>query len=122
MSRNHVISEKVLEKTIALILKHDEGIKLAERFIAGHKQHQRQLKEFVRANWSGDRAGFDVLKEAIVAGKGHGQSHYTNPRDRLFDQAKADAATIRAYREARDYINAKEESCPINESSSTSLS
>ena len=90
-----IISEKLLPTTLHLIELHEQQLKSARMLIRGVEHQIATLKEFVRANYTGDVEAFEELVMYVKTNVGTSHRHYTKWGD--------DALTARYFNEAREW-------------------
>ena len=95
MAKRRIIREKVLPVTLRLIELHEQQVKSARMLIRGVEYQIATLKEFVRANYTGDVEVFKELAKCVKTNVGTSHRHYTKWGD--------DALTARYFNEAREW-------------------
>jgi hypothetical protein len=74
------ISEKVLPVTLSLIDKHEQQLKLMREMIRGVEYRIGNLKDFVRANVTGDKEAFKAIAAVVTKNVGNSRRYYDNDR------------------------------------------
>lgn len=90
-----MVNEKVLPTTLHLIELHEQQLKSARMLIRGVEHQIATLKEFVRANYTGDKEAFKELVMYVRTNTGTSYRRYTKWGD--------DALTARYFNEAREW-------------------
>ena len=74
------ISEKVLPVTLSLIDKHEQQLKLMREMIRGVEYRIGNLKDFVRANVTGDKVAFAAIATVVTKNVGSSRRYYSDHR------------------------------------------
>ena len=88
-----MVNEKVLPTTLNLIELQEQQLKSARALVKGVENQIATLKEFVRANYTGDKEAFSTLAMLVKSNVCTPTRHYNKPADailtpRYFNEAQ----------------------------------
>jgi hypothetical protein len=102
------IHEGMLHNTVAMLELCQRQRALAEELLRSYDCRIATLKEFIRANITGDQQGFKLLAPMVGRGTGTTRSFYPNGNSGM-------ASTKRAVQQAKEWSKANEQKAPAGE-------